>query len=59
MEKAREGTLKPVAQSNGESTKPMSKRKGRWDMSSEDTPAKKLSITPSSQTTPSWDNEVS
>lgn len=58
MEKAREGTLKPVAQSNGESTKPMAKRKGRWDQSSDDTPAKKLSVTPSSQATPSWDNEV-
>lgn len=59
LEKAREGTLKPVAQSNGESTKPMAKRKGRWDQSSDDTPSKKLSITPSSQATPSWDNEVS
>lgn len=60
MEKAREGTLKPVAQSNGEAAKPASKRKGRWDQSSEDTPVAKktVSATPTSQTTPSWDQEV-
>lgn len=61
LEKAREGTLKPVQQSNGESAKaPPSKRKGRWDMSSGDTPvAKKLVVaTPNSQSTPSWDAEV-
>ncbi|KAH9630691.1 hypothetical protein HF086_003982 [Spodoptera exigua] len=59
LERAREGTLKPVAQSNGEATKPASKRKGRWDQSSEDTPVAKktVSATPTSQTTPSWDQE--
>lgn len=60
LERAREGTLKPVAQSNGETTKPAAKRKGRWDQSSEDTPVAKktVSATPTSQTTPSWDQEV-
>ncbi|XP_063531085.1 splicing factor 3B subunit 1 [Cydia strobilella] len=59
LERAREGTLKPVAQSNGEAIKPGAKRKGRWDQSSEDTPSvkKPISATPSSQATPSWDNE--
>lgn len=60
LERAREGTLKPVAQPNGEAAKPPAKRKGRWDQSSEETPvAKKIvSSTPSSQATPSWDQEV-
>ncbi|CAG9114300.1 unnamed protein product [Plutella xylostella] len=63
IERAREGTLKPVAQSNGEAAKPaQAKRKGRWDQSSEDTPTVKkptlsISTTPSSQATPSWENE--
>ncbi|CAH2990692.1 unnamed protein product [Chilo suppressalis] len=59
LERAREGTLKPVAQSNGEAPKSAAKRKGRWDQSSDDTPlAKKtISATPSSQATPSWDTE--
>jgi hypothetical protein len=61
LERAREGTLKPVAQPNGESVKTASKRKGRWDQSSEDTPSAKkpISATPSSQATPSWDTDVS
>lgn len=61
LEKAREGTLKPVAQPNGEAAKPAAKRKGRWDQSSEDTPSVKKAVTatPSSQATPSWENEVS
>lgn len=54
--------MKPVAQSNGEAAKPAAaKRKGRWDQSSEDTPSVKkpvISVTPSSQATPSWENEV-
>lgn len=61
MERAREGTLKPVAQSNGDASKPAAtKRKGRWDQSSDETPVAKKSVstTPSSQATPSWDNEV-
>lgn len=62
LERAREGTLKPVPQSNGEAAKPAAaKRKGRWDQSSEDTPTVKktvVSATPSSQATPSWENEV-
>ncbi|XP_052737619.1 splicing factor 3B subunit 1 [Bicyclus anynana] len=62
LERAREGTLKPVAQPNGEAVKPAaSKRKGRWDQSSEETPTVKkssvISATPSSQATPSWENE--
>lgn len=61
LERAREGTLKPVPQSNGEAAKPAAaKRKGRWDQSSEDTPTVKktvVSATPSSQATPSWENE--
>ncbi|XP_013146010.1 PREDICTED: splicing factor 3B subunit 1 [Papilio polytes] len=59
LEKAREGTLKPVAQPNGEAAKPAAKRKGRWDQSSEDTPSVKKAVTatPSSQATPSWENE--
>lgn len=65
LERAREGTLKPVIQSNGEATKSVAaKRKGRWDQSTEDTPTVKkpvlsLSTTPSVQATPSWENEVS
>lgn len=50
-----------MAQPNGEATRPAAaKRKGRWDQSSEDTPSVKkvMSTTPSSQTTPSWDQEV-
>lgn len=61
MERAREGTLKPVQQSNGEAPKQApAKRKGRWDMSSEDTPQVKkiVATTPTSQSTPSWDAEV-
>lgn len=60
MERAREGTLKPVAQSNGEATKTAAKRKGRWDQSTEDTPSvkKPVQATPNSQATPSWDTEV-
>ncbi|CAG9585452.1 unnamed protein product [Danaus chrysippus] len=60
LERAREGTLKAVSQSNGEATKPAAKRKGRWDQSSEDTPSVKKPVvqaTPSSQATPSWENE--
>lgn len=62
MERAREGTLKPVQQSNGDAPKQVpAKRKGRWDMSSEDTPQVKkiVATTPTSQSTPSWDAEVS
>lgn len=61
LERAREGTLKPVAQSNGEAMKTAAKRKGRWDQSTEDTPSvkKPVSATPTSQATPSWDAEVS
>ncbi|KAL0842091.1 hypothetical protein ABMA28_014281 [Loxostege sticticalis] len=59
LERAREGTLKPVAQSNGEATKTAAKRKGRWDQSTEDTPSvkKPVQATPNSQATPSWDTE--
>ncbi|KOB67861.1 Uncharacterized protein OBRU01_19224, partial [Operophtera brumata] len=39
LERAREGTLKPVQQSNGDKPKQVpAKRKGRWDMSSDETP---------------------
>lgn len=61
MERAREGTLKPVQQFNGEAPKQApAKRKGRWDMSTDETPqAKKTTVaTPNSQATPSWDAEV-
>lgn len=62
MERAREGTLKPVAHSNGDASKPTaSKRKGRWDQSTDETPVVKQKIiaaTPSQQATPSWENEV-
>lgn len=61
IERAREGTLKAVQQSNGDTTKPTAtKRKGRWDQSTDETPVikhKLVAATPSSQATPSWDQE--
>ncbi|VVC87410.1 unnamed protein product [Leptidea sinapis] len=59
LERAQEGTLKPVSHANGDATKAATKRRGRWDQSSEETPTVKkvVSATPSSQATPSWENE--
>lgn len=55
LEKAKDGSLRPAASSNGES-KTANKKRGRWDQTVEEhfVPAKKQILA-----TPTWDADVS